>query len=108
LGDLVKKGDSRLRVLIWRLQIWRDSRGQDLIEYALMAGFVAIVAGAIMPGVASAVSKIFSKISSVMGVAASQANRMSLPFFHSPRPVAKSLEHATVALDARKKRVQSA
>ena len=26
-------------------------RGQDLIEYALMAGFVAVAAGAIMPGV---------------------------------------------------------
>ena len=28
------------------LQLWRDKRGQDLIEYALMAGFVAVAAGA--------------------------------------------------------------
>ena len=34
-----------------RFQIWRDNRGQDLIEYALMAGFVAVSAGALMPGV---------------------------------------------------------
>jgi pilus assembly protein Flp/PilA len=55
------------------LRVWRDTRGQDLIEYALMAGFVAVAAGAIMPGVASSISVIFSKVSSVMTVAASQS-----------------------------------
>jgi pilus assembly protein Flp/PilA len=40
--------------------------GQDLIEYALMAGFVAVAAGAIMPGVSTSVSTIFSKVASVM------------------------------------------
>jgi len=59
--------------LIWKLVIWRDTRGQDLIEYALMAGFVAVSAGAIMPGVASSISRIFSKVSSVMTAAASQS-----------------------------------
>jgi pilus assembly protein Flp/PilA len=58
---------------LYRLKIWRDTSGQDLIEYALMAGFVAIAAGAIMPGIASSVSRIFSKISSVMTAAASQS-----------------------------------
>lgn len=57
--------------LILKLQIWKDTKGQDLIEYALMAGFVAVAAGAIMPGVASSISVIFSKISSVMTGAAS-------------------------------------
>jgi pilus assembly protein Flp/PilA len=59
--------------LIWKLRIWRDTHGQDLIEYALMAGFVAIAAGAIMPGVSSSISKIFSKISSVMSAASTQS-----------------------------------
>jgi len=59
--------------LIWKLRIWKDTRGQDLIEYALMAGFVAVAAGAIMPGVASSISTVFSKISSVMTAAASQS-----------------------------------
>ena len=45
---------------------WRDTRGQDLIEYALMAGFVAVAAGAIMPAVSPAISTIFSKIGSVL------------------------------------------
>lgn len=57
--------------VICRLGIWQDEQGQDLIEYALMAGFVAVAAGAIMPGVSSSISKIFSKVSSVMTQAAS-------------------------------------
>jgi pilus assembly protein Flp/PilA len=47
--------------LIWKLRIWVDNQGQDLIEYALMAGFVAVAAGAIMPGVSSSVSKFFAE-----------------------------------------------
>jgi pilus assembly protein Flp/PilA len=50
----------------------RNSKGQDLIEYALMAGFVAVAAGAIMPNVANSISIIFSQIASVMTGAASQ------------------------------------
>jgi len=57
--------------VIGRLQIWQDDHGQDLIEYALMAGFVAVAAGAIMPGVSTDISRIFSKVSSVMTQAAS-------------------------------------
>jgi pilus assembly protein Flp/PilA len=64
---------TRLTNLVLKLKVWKDTRGQDLIEYALMAGFVAVAAGAIMPGVASSISTIFSKISSVMTVAASQS-----------------------------------
>jgi len=41
-----------------------------LIEYTLMAGFVAVAAGAIMPGVASSISTIFSKVASVIDEAA--------------------------------------
>jgi pilus assembly protein Flp/PilA len=59
--------------LVWRLRIWTDTHGQDLIEYALMAGFVAVAAGAIMPGVATSISKIFSKVSSVMSAASTQS-----------------------------------
>jgi pilus assembly protein Flp/PilA len=49
-----------------KLRIWHDRRAQDLIEYALMAGFVAVAAGALMPGVSNSISKIFSKVASVM------------------------------------------
>jgi len=50
-----------------------DVKGQDLIEYALMAGFVAVAAGALMPSISSSISTIFSQIASVMTNAASQS-----------------------------------
>ena len=55
-----------MKTLVLRLMIWKDQRGQDLIEYALMAGFVAVAAGAVMPGVATSLSQIFSKVASVL------------------------------------------
>ena len=63
-----------MKNLILKLRVWKDTRGQDLIEYALMAGFVAVAAGAIMPSVASNISVIFSKVSSVMSQAATQGS----------------------------------
>lgn len=57
--------------LVWKLRIWKDNKGQDLIEYALMAGFVAVAAGAVMPGVSTQISTIFSKIQSLLTTAAS-------------------------------------
>ena len=61
----------RLMNLAVKFQIVRDTRGQDLIEYALMAGFVAVAAAAIMPGVASSINIVFSKVNSIMIQAAS-------------------------------------
>ena len=58
-----------MKNLVLKLKIWKDTKGQDLIEYALMAGFVAVAAGAIMPGVATSISTIFSKVASVMTAA---------------------------------------
>ena len=51
------------------LRIWRNRHGQDLIEYSLMAGFVAVAAGAIMPNVGTTISTIFSKVGSVLNLA---------------------------------------
>jgi pilus assembly protein Flp/PilA len=64
----------KMRNLFLMARVWKDTRGQDLIEYALMAGFVAVAAGAIMPNVATSISTIFSKISSVMAAAANQGS----------------------------------
>ena len=55
-----------------KLKALKDTRGQDLVEYALMAGFVAVTAGAIMPGVASSISTIFSQVGSLMTIASTQ------------------------------------
>jgi len=57
--------------LLWNVRIRKETGAQDLIEYALMAGFVAVAAGAIMPGVASQISVIFSKVSSALTAAGS-------------------------------------
>jgi len=56
---------------VLQTQIWRNQKGQDLIEYALMAGFVAVAAGAIMPGIGSSINVVFSKVNSLMIEAAS-------------------------------------
>jgi pilus assembly protein Flp/PilA len=57
--------------IVLKMKMWKDTRGQDLIEYALMAGFVAMAAGAIMPGVASSINVVFSEVNSIMVSAAS-------------------------------------
>ena len=35
----------RITALVLKMKALKDIRGQDLIEYALMAGFVAVAAG---------------------------------------------------------------
>jgi pilus assembly protein Flp/PilA len=62
----------KLVKIAYALRIWKDTKGQDLIEYALMAGFVAVAAGAIMPNVATQVGTIFSKVNSQLSAAAAQ------------------------------------
>ena len=63
-----------MKNLILKIRALRDTRGQDLIEYALMAGFVAVAAGAVMPGIGSSISTIFSKVASVMAIASTQGS----------------------------------
>jgi Flp pilus assembly pilin Flp len=46
-----------------------EDRGQDMVEYALLAGFIAVAAGASMPPIANSISLIFSKMGSVTSVA---------------------------------------
>jgi Flp pilus assembly pilin Flp len=64
-----------MRDLILKIQVLRDTSGQDLVEYALMAGFVAVAGGAIFPTtLMPGVSAIFSKIDTYTAAAASQGN----------------------------------
>jgi len=65
---------NKLKNLTLRARVWTDSKGQDLIEYALMAGFVAVAAGATIPGVSVSISKIFSSVASAMKQSASQGS----------------------------------
>lgn len=47
-------------------KFWNDTQGQDLVEYALAAGMVAVAAVAAMPALSTTVSTVFSKIGSII------------------------------------------
>ena len=53
-------------------KLLRNTIAQDLIEYALAAGLVAVTLGAFMPDVASNLSAIFSELGAVPSVASTQ------------------------------------
>ena len=48
------------------VRLIQDEKGQDMVEYALLAGFIAVAAGAILPTVSNDISIIFSKMASVV------------------------------------------
>src|ERR1017187_10307554 len=50
---------------------WKDTQGQDLVEYALAAGMVAVAAVAAMPQLSTVVNNVFSKIGSIITSAVS-------------------------------------
>ena len=55
-----------LKMLALKLRVWNDTRGQDLVEYALAAGLVAVAAVACMPGLSGTVNAVFVKIGSIV------------------------------------------
>jgi pilus assembly protein Flp/PilA len=63
--------DKLMLLYIKPRQLVKDAEGQDLVEYALLAGFVAVAAGALLPGISNSISTIFSRMGSVLSVAAS-------------------------------------
>ena len=58
-------------ILDWalRAKIWKDTSGQDLIEYALLASMVTITVGALFPPASDHISVIFSKLTSTTSAA---------------------------------------
>ncbi len=54
----------KIKLLFVRLT--NNEEGQDMVEYALLAGFIAVAAGAILPTVSADISTIFSKMQSVV------------------------------------------
>jgi pilus assembly protein Flp/PilA len=45
----------------WK-KFWNDTQGQDLVEYALMSGMVAVAAVAAMPPLSATINSVFTKI----------------------------------------------
>ena len=56
----------RINEYVLKLQIWKDTSGQDLVEYALAAGMVAVAAVACMPALSTTVSTVFTKIAGII------------------------------------------
>lgn len=50
----------------WIKRFWNDTQGQDLVEYALAAGMVAVAAVAAMPQLSATVNNVFSKIGNII------------------------------------------
>jgi pilus assembly protein Flp/PilA len=50
-------------------RFWKDIRAQDLVEYALAAGMVAVAAVAALPGLSTTVNNVFSKIANIVSTA---------------------------------------
>ncbi len=52
---------------VYSLNIWRDRRAQDMIEYALLAAFLAVAVAAFFPlSIAPNISTVFSKIEGML------------------------------------------
>ncbi|HLX43524.1 MAG TPA: Flp family type IVb pilin [Bryobacteraceae bacterium] len=52
-----------VRLYIAAERLWRNVRGQDMIEYALLAGAIAVVVAGFLPvNLMPSVSSIFSKV----------------------------------------------
>jgi len=54
-----------LKEQVLKLVALRDTSGQELVEYALLAGFLACACGAVLPDIGDSVLGVFSKVVSV-------------------------------------------
>ena len=59
-----------LKIQMFLANLIRDRKGQDMVEYALLAGFIAVAAGALLPNISTSISTIFSRMGSVVAAAA--------------------------------------
>ena len=58
----------RCSLLLRRLLAGEDA--QDLIEYALLAGFLAVIAGSALPGINEGIEKIYNSVKELLVEAA--------------------------------------
>ena len=55
---------------IIQLKIWKDTRGQDMLEYGCFMAAIVLLYAAFSPSVASGVLNVFAKISNNLSTAA--------------------------------------
>jgi len=56
----------RLKQSLLHARVWTEIRGQDLVEYALLAGFIAVAVAATFPPLTVPISTIFSRMTSLL------------------------------------------
>ena len=50
--------------LVWLSAVWADEAGQDMVEYALLAGLVAVASGLFAPDMTDGMTTIYSRLAS--------------------------------------------
>jgi Flp pilus assembly pilin Flp len=63
------EGDTIVKTLITRFV--REEAGQDVVEYALLAAFISIVAATLFSNIGGDLGTIFTKVKTQTGTAAS-------------------------------------
>ncbi len=59
-----------LKIQILIVRLLKNRKGQDMVEYAVLAGFIAVAAGALLPPISDSISTIFSRMALVRTAAA--------------------------------------
>ncbi len=69
-GLYIFRADSEKETRMRHLRkLWRNQLGQDMIEYALLAAFLAVAVGALSPTVATDICTMFSRVATVLTAA---------------------------------------
>jgi Flp pilus assembly pilin Flp len=55
---------------VTQLKIWKDTRGQDMLEYGCFMAAIVLLYAAFSPSVATGLVNVFSRISSNLSTAA--------------------------------------
>jgi len=50
--------------IAYKLRQWSEDSGQDLVEYALLAGLVAVASGLFVPSITASMDTIYSRLAS--------------------------------------------
>ena len=60
--------DQAMRILLKAIanRLFRDTRGQDMVEYALMAGFITVAVAASFPPLSGGFVTIWSRLASLL------------------------------------------
>ena len=65
MNSTLVKLKAAAQAVVWRLD--KETRGQDLIEYAMLAGFIGVACAALIPySIAAPISKIFDALNQLL------------------------------------------